>query len=449
MIDAIFSSAPLIYLTQSVWRDEAYSILIAQTPISTYFQLSFEPPLYYTLLHFWIQIFGTSEVAVRSLSVFAFFIAIFFVAKLALKLFGKSWVSWYLPVFFALNPMLLYYAFEARSYGLYIAFTVMSTYFYLEKKWLWYTITSTLGLYTHAYMVFVLLTQAIHYLSTQVRYRYIHINKFLRDPMVLSCFAILLLYSPWLTKMYLDIPRLKQSWYFPVDMQLFKSVLGNIFLGYEGTPWNLWKFTARISVVIFFITMGSMLRKHNRSLSWYFLILLYLPLFVILAASVYKPLYVMRYMIPSTIAQIMLIGIALHAISNRLLQKFVGASMLCFVIGFSIWNTQHHKKIDMRNILAQINALQRERDVILVDDALILYETMYYNSSNSPVYWYNPRGDAFPWYIGDHIITESQIVKDVPPYPQRGFLIHLDGTYSIVYNAPISRKQPGYKNQQL
>jgi uncharacterized membrane protein len=445
MLDALLSSAPLIYLTQSVWRDEAYSILIAQKPLSTYVQLSFEPPLYYTLLHVWIQILGTSEVAVRGLSVLAFIVAIFFMAKIAVKLFGKSWVAWYLPLFFALNPMLLYYAFEARSYGLYIAFTVMSTYFYLEKKWFWYTITSTLGLYTHAYMVFVLITQVLHYLSTQVEYRQVRIKKFLHDPMFLSGVAMLLLYSPWLTKMYLDIPRLKQSWYFPVDMQLFKSVLGNIFLGYEGTPWNLWKFTARVSVVIFLITMGSMLRKHNRSISWYFLILLYLPLFVILTASVYKPLYVMRYMIPSTIAEIVLIVIALQVIPNRMMQKVVAAVLLCFVIGFSAWNTKYHKKIDMRNTIAQINALQRENDVILVDDALMLYESMYYNTSKSPVYWYNPRGDAFPWYIGDYVITSSQIVKDVPPYPQRGFLIHLDGTYKIVYNAPISVKPPGYK----
>lgn len=445
MLDAIFSTAPLVYLTQSVWRDEAYSILIAQKPISTYFQLSFEPPLYYTLLHFWIQIVGTSEVAVRGLSVLAFLIAIFFVAKLAVKLFGKSWVSWYLPVFFALNPMLLYYAFEARSYGVYIAFTVMSTYFYLEKKWLWYTLTSTLGLYTHAYMAFVLITQAIHYLSTQAQYRHVHIKKIQRDPMLLSSLAILFLYSPWLMKMYMDIPRLKQSWYFPVDMQLFKSVLGNIFLGYEGTPWNLWKFTSRVSAVMLLITVGSMLRKHNRSVSWYFLILLYLPLLVILGASVYKPLYVMRYMIPSTIAEIVLITIALYGIPNRVIQKVIAVAMLCFIMGFSAWNTPYHRKIDMRNTLAQINALQREHDVILVDDARLLYESMYYNTSKSPVYWYNPRGDAFPWYIGDHIMSESQTAKDFPPYPARAFLIHLDGTYNIAYNAPISIKPPGYK----
>lgn len=445
MLDAILSTAPLVYLTQSVWRDEAYSILIAQKPISTYVQLSFEPPLYYTLLHVWIQIVGKSEIAVRSLSVLAFFIAIFFVTKLARKLFGKSWLSWFLPVFFACNPMLLYYAFEARSYGIYIAFTVMATYFYLEKKWLWYTLSSALGLYTHAYMVFVLFSQAIHYLFTQVDFRHVHIKKILRNPMVLSCTAIFLLYSPWLTNMYLDLPRLKQSWYFPVDMQLFKSVLGNIFLGYEGTPWNLWKFTSQVSIVVFLITTGSLLNKHSKSITWYFLLLLYFPLFVILGASIYKPLYVMRYMIPSTIAEIALITIALHSIENRLIQKVAGVGMLCFVIGFSAWNTQYHRKLDMRNTLAQINALQREHDVILVDDARMLYESMYYNTSNSPVYWYNPRGDAFPWYIGDHIINESQIVKDVPPYPQRAFLIHLDGTYKIVYNAPIPIKLSGYK----
>ncbi len=440
MFNAILHSAPLLFLSQSVWRDEAYSILIAQKPISTYFQLSFEPPLYYLMLHYWIKIVGTSEIAVRSLSLIAFIIAIYTVAIFAKKLYAHSWLSWYAPTIFLLNPMLLYYAFEARSYGWYLAFACISTYTYFEKKWLWYVLSTTLGLYTHAYMTFVFFIQVLHFAITHKIPRVPQLARIFKNAYIQKVGVILLLYSPWIIKMIQDAPRLKQSWYFPVDFQLFKSVLGNIFLGYEGTPWNLWAFTTKVSILLALTSILSMLGKKNRSMTIYFFLLLYVPLITILGISIYKPLFVMRYMIPSTVAEIFLIVAAISHIKDTTIQKIIGASVLCFLVGFTYWFTPYHKKIPMRETLQQINTLQRKRDYILVEDAMSLYESMYYNTSKSQIYWYNPKGDSFPWYIGDYIIHSSQIIKELPQYPYRAFLIHLDGSYEIVYDMPISSK---------
>lgn len=441
MYSAIVQSPPILFLTQSLWRDEAYSILISQKSVSTYFNLSFEPPLYYILLHYWMKIFGTSEIAVRSLSLLAFLIALYFIGKLAKKIFTTSWLSTYLPILFFLNPMLFYYAFEARAYGWYLAFTVLSTYGYFEKKWPIYIAATTLGLYTHAYMVFVVVVQCVHYAITNIQVSKFRISHIFSNHFFQSLVGIGIFYSPWIAKIYSDIPRLKQSWYFPVDTQLFKSVLGNIFLGYEGTPWNLWIFMEKVSYVIFFFTLFSMIRKHNRVYTLYFFLLLYIPLITILTISIYKPLFVMRYMIPATVSEIFLIAIAMSHIKNFTLQKIIGSCICLSLVWFSIWFAPNHKKIDIKSVVSEINALQKTQDVIFVDDALILYETMYYNKSSSPIYWYNPDNSSFPWYIGDYIVEKNQIISDIPPYPYRAFLIHLNGTYEIVYNAPISLKK--------
>ena len=441
MFNAIVQSPPIQFLTQSLWRDEAYSVLISQKPISTFFNLSFEPPLYYTLLHFWMKIFGTSEIAVRSLSLFAFLLATYFIGKIAKKVFDNSWLSTYLPIIFVLNPMLFYYAFEARSYGWYLAFTVISTYSYFEKKWPLYMAATTLGLYTHAYMVFVVLIQCIHYAFTNIKWKKIRLTSVISHRFIRSLLGIGILYTPWLSKMYIDLPRLKQSWYFPVDLQLFKSVLGNIFLGYEGTPWNLWIFMERISYVILFLSLFAFIRKQNRSYTTYFFLLLYIPLITILSISLYKPLFVMRYMIPATVSEIFLITAALSTIKKTIVQKIIGTIICMFLIGFSVWYAPYHKKNDTKSVLRQINTLQRKQDVIFVDDALLVYEAMYYNKSNSLIYWYNPDHSSFPWYIGDYIVEKNQIISELPPYPYRAFLIHLNGSYEIVYNAPISIKK--------
>ncbi len=440
MYNAIVHSPPFLFLTQSLWRDEAYSILISQKPIFTYLHLSFEPPLYYIFLHVWMRVFGTSEIAVRSLSLVAFLIAIFYVGKLAKKIYGSSWLSTFLPICFFLNPMLFYYAFEARAYGWYLAFTVLSTYAYVEKKWLMYVAATVLGLYTHAYMVFVIGVQCIHYVVTHIHARIHKTHHTVSDRFLPSVIGVGILYIPWIVKMYTDIPRLKQSWYFPVDTQLFKSVLGNIFLGYEGTPWNLWIFMQRVSFVLIVCSLIAIFRKKDRSFTYYFFLLLYVPLITILAISVYKPLYVMRYMIPATVAEVFLITAAIASIKNQTIQKIIGTLLCTFLVGFSFWFAPNHKKPDIRSVMAEINTLQRKQDAIFVDDALILYEAMYYNTSPTPIYWYNPNRYSFPWYIGDFILQKGQNIAEIPPYPYRAFLIHLNGTYEIVYNAPITTK---------
>ncbi|MFZ5845548.1 MAG: hypothetical protein ACOY0S_03720, partial [Patescibacteria group bacterium] len=118
MMQWLLTHTPLLYLTQSLWRDEAFSILTAQKPLGEIVgKLGLEPPLYYVLLHFWLKLFGTSEIASRSLSLVGLGLTTFIVIVWAEKLFKKHWLTWFLPLFFFFNPMLLYYGFEVRSYA--------------------------------------------------------------------------------------------------------------------------------------------------------------------------------------------------------------------------------------------------------------------------------------------------------------------------------------------
>ena len=88
MLNFLLNHSPLLYFTQSFWRDEVFSVLVAQQPISSYFtKLSFEPPLYYLLLHGWIKLWGTSEIAARSLSLVGLMLATIVVIHWAEKLF--------------------------------------------------------------------------------------------------------------------------------------------------------------------------------------------------------------------------------------------------------------------------------------------------------------------------------------------------------------------------
>lgn len=429
----LFTHTPLFYFTQSIWRDEAFSILLAQRPLFSFLtHVTFEPPLYYILLHYWMKIFGTGEIAARSLSLLGFTLTTIVVIVWAEKLFHKHWLAWFLPLFFFLNPELVYYAFEVRAYGWYMLFAVTSMFAYMEKRYMLYVIATTLGLYTHSYMLIVPSVQVLHYVLT-------HRTSLLKDPMIRSFIFVGVLFAPWLIKIAGELSRLKQSWYFPPDAQLVRSVIGNIFLGYEGTPWYLWSFTAIISLVILLCSFYAISSEQKRTRNGFFFLLLFVPLVTIIGISFYKPLYVNRYVIPSTIAEIFLIVFAIELIQSKRIQRFAAAFSLVFVISFNLWYPGKYAKVNMRSSVYQINALANTRDVILADSPLILFEIIYY-STNPNVFWYNPEGSLFPWFVGDIIVTPSQIVRELPPYPAKAFIIHENGSFEVSYNTPAEKK---------
>jgi uncharacterized membrane protein len=103
-----------------LWLDEALSVNIARLPVGDLLEAlrhDGHPPLYYLLLHYWMQVVGEGDAAVRALS------GIFAVASLPLawvagrRLAGPGGARWALVVA-ALSPYCVRYATETRMYSL-------------------------------------------------------------------------------------------------------------------------------------------------------------------------------------------------------------------------------------------------------------------------------------------------------------------------------------------
>lgn len=172
MLSWLFEKTPLNYLVQSLWRDEAFSYLLAKKNILQIFNLSaqdFSPPFYPILLKFWMAIFGSSEVAMRSLSLVAFLLTYYFFYMFLTKVIktNKVWTVIY-SLLFLINPFLNYYAFEARGYSLFSFFTIASFYYLYTKKKTPYLVVTVLGLYTHYFMVLVVAAQGLITLLSNV-----------------------------------------------------------------------------------------------------------------------------------------------------------------------------------------------------------------------------------------------------------------------------------------
>ena len=431
----LFSNTPLFYLVQSFWRDEAFSVIFArQSLITIVTKSTIEPPLYYFLLHFWMQVFGTSEVAVRSLSLVGFALATIVVIEWSEKLFSGHWLTKFTPLFFFLNPMFLYYACEARAYGWYIFFAILSMFAFDQKKWGLYIVGVTLGLYTHFYLGIIPLVHLLYYAyQNRIWHQIKHPKKLFTYPLIRSLLIIGILFLPWIIHVLSTLTTLKQTWYFPITVNLIFSVLGSMFLGYEGTPWHIGGWITLISFILFLLFSKALVLKKTRAHTILLFLQIFLPLVGIIGISYIKPMFTIRYLIPVTIAEVLLLSFTIRAISNTVIQKICAGILLGGIVLFNCWYPTKHAKLDIRKAVQEVNAIKTPKDFIVASDVIIFMETLFYAKDIQSVRLYNPYNNPFPWYIGDTVYSPKYNMVSLPHYPNRAFFIEKDGTYTIRY----------------
>lgn len=443
MLNFLFTHTPLLYFVQSLWRDEAFSILMAQRSLGFMLdKLIFETPLYYIMLHGWVRLFGTSEIATRSLSLLGFTIATIIVIEWASSTFKNKLLALFVPFFFLFNPMLLYYAFEIRTYAWVVCFTTITMLAYVEKKWTWYAIGAILAFYTHTYTVFLPAITLLHYLVYNKQlFAKPHLKKIAADPMIRASVLYGAAILPWMVRIGMHAATLAQSWYYPIDTKLIKSVVGNLFLGYEGTPWYLWDYTFFLSIIIMAISVYALIPKATRGRNSYFFTAIVGPLAIVLGVSIFKPMFVNRYFIYVAAAEVFMIGCALESLKNGRLQNILAVLLAILVFSFNLWYPSLRPKKDIRTVITQVNALAQSGDVIYAENSLVYFETLYYSTEKNSVFLYNPTGKIIPWYVGDALLTPAIMAREFPTYPKRAYVVRRDGTFYVTYNTLLTQKQ--------
>src|SRR3954469_12783218 len=104
-----------------LWIDEGLSVGIADRPLSAIPhapQQDGSPPLYYMLLHFWLDLAGSGERGVRALSLLFALLAIPVAFWAGRAVWGTTKAGWFAAILMAFNPFLAQYAQEARMYSL-------------------------------------------------------------------------------------------------------------------------------------------------------------------------------------------------------------------------------------------------------------------------------------------------------------------------------------------
>jgi len=106
-------------LNQSFWLDEATSALTTKMSLvdflGKFMPGDFHPPLYYIILRVWSLIFGSSEIALRSLSIVFGISTIYIVYLIGKELVNKK-TGLIAGLLLATSGLFVYYSQEARMY---------------------------------------------------------------------------------------------------------------------------------------------------------------------------------------------------------------------------------------------------------------------------------------------------------------------------------------------
>jgi uncharacterized membrane protein len=125
---------------------------------------STHPPGYYFLLYLW-QPLGSSEFALRLPSALFSILALALTWKLAQELSKSTHIAHLATLGMAVAPFQVYYAQDARAYGLTIALSAGITLTFMRSirrnavsGWISYSALTLLGLYTHYFIALIALT---------------------------------------------------------------------------------------------------------------------------------------------------------------------------------------------------------------------------------------------------------------------------------------------------
>ncbi|HUT03666.1 MAG TPA: glycosyltransferase family 39 protein [bacterium] len=394
---------------QSIWQDEAYSVVLAREHVGTIIQRQVEdssPPLYYVLLHFWIVIFGDSEFAARLPSALCGIGLVAATLLIASRLFGPK-VGLGAGAMLAIAPLAVCYSQEARMYSLTPLLAVISVYLchllgenVSKRRIAWFIGTTVAMLYTQNYGVFVLVAEGLYLLANRKRRR---------DPRpMLALMGVVGAYVPWLLVLSKQVAENTTPWIpQPRARMLFETLLHLSFKSWRLPSTFFLKviwavgLAAVAGLIIMVICVLARARRSD-SEAWgtgaglLFLSYTIVPIFCAYIASQSKPIYVPgRY---DTIVQpglFILVALGLTSIRVDWLRNAIGCVLVVvLLLSLHAYFTVYYKSND-REIAGYIAHNARETDVVLFTDLTITPFRYYYPDSKIATLRF-PQG-GFGW----------------------------------------------------
>gem|GEM_PF-146827 len=400
----------------SIWFDEAFGAYIIRfnfAEIVQYTALDVHPPLYYFLLKLWSGLFGTSDIMLRSMSVFFGVVALILAFLVVKRLFGSK-PAYVAIMLAAISPMLIRYGQEMRMYTLALAIAMAATYALVRanehnrrKWWITYAVLIAAGMWTHYLLAIIWLAHwAWRAYETHSKRISSWFRAFFSKEWVGAHVFAVLLFVPWIPIVLDSAMNVqKTGFWIPAFDATTLPAYASEALFYETaeqtSPWLvLLSLVIGVSLLAMVIRVFAKFSKKERSGFMLLASLAVVPvvLLVLLSVPPLQSSFLNRYLLPAMLATILLAGIVLYYAPKKwaVWRVVIGALLaISFLIGISNvyrygnFNTFDSQASGTRQLIEEI----RTKDV--VDQPIVVsstpwhmyYEAAHYSRPDSNVYY--------------------------------------------------------------
>ncbi len=385
----------------SIWHDEGFSIMLAKRSTQEIWVGSardVHPPLYYELLHIWMKLFGSSEVAIRSLSTLAGVLIIplgYVIVKKIAGLRAAVLASFVL----ALAPFLIRYSQEARMYGLLGLFLLLALYAVMQiaerpkRTWPYvlYVATIAAGLYTHYFTVLAVLAFWLYFvLLDKPKTRQIGKTIWLSLRWWLANLAAVVLFLPWVPNLLAQLRRGQGlSWLPPATLRTLPDTIWQFFSFTDGRALFVllyWLVPLIVLVAGVYIWLRD---KTEHKFSRLLVLYSFLPIAIGLLISIKKPIFHERYFAFAAIGIYLILVVALDWLAGKRTWLFaVLSSLIVLIECIGVRNVYFQANHQMGNAMQTLNQGYRTGDVLVAGELYVYFDGSYYNTTGQTMYLY-------------------------------------------------------------
>ncbi|MFJ2479370.1 glycosyltransferase family 39 protein [Pseudomonas sp. NPDC087598] len=392
----------------AIWGDEGSSLLLARYSLGgIWHHAAFDvhPPLYFMLLHGWIELFGDGIFALRCLSALAGIAAVGLGVWLVDRLATRR-AALIAGVLLALLPTAVRYSQEVRMYsllGLLLIAATLALVYWIRRPQrhrylVFYALLMTAALYTHYFAVLAALCHWIYLgvIRVQRGYRFRHIQ---RASWWLANLAIVVLYLPWLPNLLDLMQHMEQlkvggdvGWEDPVTLSSLPSMVWSWLIQDDGEQLPLPVFLA---LPLALLGLAAVAVMRDRSVSrGSVLLALYtgLPLVLVFAVSFITPMFIERYLTAYALGLPLLAALAIDRLYSR--TRAFALAVLVSLIGVELIGVSNNAMVDsndqLDHVVNYVNQHFQPGDRIVTSDMLWYLSYVYYDRTGVQVRLYTP-----------------------------------------------------------
>jgi mannosyltransferase len=428
-----------VFSKTSLRLDEAQSLFqVSRDYAGTLFAVAQDVhvPGYHTLLQMWTFAFGNNIVAARYMSLVFFLATIPMVYILGRLVFSHK-VGIFAAILVTISPFMQWYGSEARMYSMLAFMTVLHYYFFVKiynegkaGQWFGYILVAILGLYTHYFFGFVLLTEVLFYLLYAKSFPKGSLKKFILAAVVaLAAFAPWLLYVQSLGSASNTQPALTA----PSSGDVFNTYAQFLF-GFQVDALN----TVIVSLwpVVVLLAFFALQKNHKiTQQAVFFALAAVIPVVAAFIISVtVRPFYLSRYLIVS-LPPLMILLAWIFSIYPKKVRRILQVALVILTLGLlaiQVLNPQTPVKEDYKEAVGYLNQTVTAQDVVVVAAPFTVYPTEYYYNgaaklTTQPI-WDRFQGGGVPGYDASKVKEETD--RNVLPYQYAYVMLSYDQGYN-------------------